>query len=206
MPWKCPTLYPKSRAFIIANGPSVTAEDVERLRGQFVITVNRGYLIAPWADILLINDCWIWYHYAAEILTHAQNLIVSLCPRAYHERVKVMERTGKYGIETARWGLRCHHTVVHGACNIAVHGGAREIVLLGCDFGIAENGAMHFCGSHKPEIEKGRADNQRYAEAAAHVAGLVKPLADRGVQLINATRGGNLQGVPRRSLDSLLSD
>lgn len=61
-------------AVCIASGPSLTAEDVEKVRvwrqsspDRFVIVANTSFRIAPWADAMYAMDDKFWAHYGAEI-------------------------------------------------------------------------------------------------------------------------------------------
>ena len=61
-------------AFCVASGPSLTAADVELVRGwrqaaddRFVIVANASFRIAPWADAMFAMDDKFWLHYGTEI-------------------------------------------------------------------------------------------------------------------------------------------
>jgi hypothetical protein len=53
----------------IASGPSLTAEDVERVRaaGHPVIVTNTTFRLAPWADVLFGMDSKWWKEYHKEV-------------------------------------------------------------------------------------------------------------------------------------------
>lgn len=49
------------RWFVLAPGPSMSADLAERVRGNgYVCVVNNVYQLAPWADVLVANDVSWW--------------------------------------------------------------------------------------------------------------------------------------------------
>lgn len=46
---------------VLATGPSLASEDVERVKGRFhVIAVSDAFRLAPWADALVSADAAWW--------------------------------------------------------------------------------------------------------------------------------------------------
>jgi hypothetical protein len=98
-----PKLWPGSTVVCLGTGPSLTAEDVEAVRGRAkVIAINNAHALAPWADVL----------YAC---------------------VQVLRKSGQGGIDTDPTSLRTGSNSGYQAIGLAIHFGATRILLLGYD-------------------------------------------------------------------------
>lgn len=191
--------------FIIASGPSLTAEDVNLLRGQRVLCINDNYRLAPWAEVLYACDEIWWDRH------HDQPELMAFCGRKI---TRDQEASKKYGIEYIKSvdepGLSGDSTYIHEgsnsgiqAINLACHFGARRIVLLGYDMQ-ATRGKAHWFGEHAWHDQNRVRDHwhkwlwryERVAEDAARM----------GIEIINATRETALTCFPRKPLSSLLPD
>ena len=129
------------RAFVIASGPSVAADDLAFVKRQsgLKIAVNSSIFSAPWADICFAMD-HVWW-------------------RTYHNQVKQLKcerwsssvNCAQYGVQIIRKN-RMDAPVKQGvsgnnsglqACRFAYIRGADEIILLGVDCKHHEGRAHH---------------------------------------------------------------
>jgi hypothetical protein len=86
------------------------------------------------------------------------------------------------------------------AVNLAALMGARRIVLLGFDMGLAPDGRRHFFGDHPGDLNRAspyRAFIRAFEEAAPIYAA-------RGIEILNASRRSALACFPRVNLEDVL--
>lgn len=214
--WTAPELWPGATFVIVAGGPSLTAQQVEACReverdGRKVrlIAVNNGYAIAPWADVLYFCDdrWWQWHH---RKVGDWQGLIVRLAGGLHDfgdKRIKVMKNDNQDGqshggLAKSRDALRPGMNAGYQAINLAVHLGARRILLLGFDMQAKLEGGLrrtHWFGSHP-----GGVSDTAWEHMLPWFKTLVAPLAERGIELLNCTPGSRIRCFPHASIESAL--
>ena len=132
--WTVPRIWSNADCFILGGGPSLKEIDVSRLTGSRVIAVNNAYRLGSWIDVLYFGDCR-WYNWHKKELLQFAGLKVTTCEQHVDKPgIKVVRRkNAPHGLQTnpafLGWNLSS------GACaiNLAVHLGAKRIVLLGYD-------------------------------------------------------------------------
>ena len=198
-----PRAWPGATVVCIATGPSLTAEDVEYVRGKArAIAVNNAYTLAPWADVLYGCDAQ-WWHWHQGVTTFA-GAKWSLDHSAWHTYraryadVALLQKTGANGLEHSPTGLRSGRNSGYQAINLAVHYGAARIVLLGYDMQ-PSGGRSHFFGEH-PNGSK-----SPYHHFRAAFETLVKPLEKKGIDVVNCTRRSALTAFRQAPLRDVLS-
>lgn len=192
-----PRLWPGSTVVCIATGPSLTAEDVDFVRGKArAIAVNNAITLAPFADVLWASDAK-WYRWHQGVPSFA-GLKYCLEGTKYRD-VKTLAFTGKNGLELDPHAVRHGRNSGYAAINCAVHLGASRIVLLGYDMSVAPNGRTHFFGEH-PERSAAKPES-----FVATYLTLVEPLKLLGIDVVNATRRTALRCFPRVPLESALA-
>lgn len=193
-----PCKWPASTIVCLGGGPSVTAADLTACQGYPVIAINSSIFDVPWADVLYAGDAkWWGWHQGAEWFTGLRYALQDSVERRW-PRVVSLTCTGMGGIETAPWGLRSGWHSGHAAINLAVHLGARRIVLLGYDLKPSPDGQHH----HHPEHPDGRHPN--YARALAMMQTLVEPLAALKVEVVNCSSDTALTLWPRLPVSEVL--
>jgi hypothetical protein len=205
-----PRLWPGSTIVCVGSGPSLTKADCRRLRDADppvrVIAVNDAIDYVPWADVLFAGDASWWTRRRETPDTQLPALKFALQWTALAARpsVHVLNYTGQLGIEDQPTAVRTGRHSGYAAINVAVHLGARRIILLGYDLQPSATGANHVFGDHPGR--EGRALN--YDAWLAAYQGLTDALASRGVAVINATRKTALAAeiVPRQTLAQLLGE
>ena len=196
-----PRLWPDATVVCIATGPSLTAEDVNACRGQRVIVVNDAHRAAPWADVLYSSDQnWYEFHAGVPEFPGLKFGIQPLKPPA-DWRVTVLRNTGDRGLETHPAGLRTGTNSGASAINLAVHLGARRILLLGYDMGFVPGTRSHYFGEHPSQLRSARVPEQYRPFFELMVA----PLRELGVQVINCSRQTWLDCFPRQDLREALA-
>lgn len=119
---------------------------------------------------------------------------------AGHPQVHSVRLTGQLGLEVAPSGLRHGSNAGYQAINLAVHFGAKKIVLLGYDMRMQE-GRTHWHNEPRPD---GFADVLAQS-MLPHFATLVEPLEQLGIEVINATPDSALECFPKMSLEDALT-
>lgn len=203
-PIKVPRLWPGSTIVCIASGPSLTAADAEYCRGKAkVIAINNAYKLAMWADVLYACDAkwWRWAHTDKgrhPDFQHFRGLKYGLMAGvAQWPGVQRLKHTGADGLERHPAAIRHGSNSGYQAINLAMHFGAKRIILIGYDMGAT--GRKHFDGDH-PD-----GSAPPFAACLRHFATLVEPLKAAGVEVINCTRKTALTCFPQMPIEQALS-
>jgi hypothetical protein len=193
----CPKLWPGQTFVCIASGPSLRREDVEQVKGRArVIAVNRAVDLAPWSDVLYACDADWWRSRGGE--PGFVGLKFSLRPVEFGDVITLQFRRAR-GIETDPQWLASGGNSGYQAINLAVHLGARRIVLLGYDLQPGPAGVTHFHGDHGAALRNpGPDDIARWARC---FPSLVGPLAGVGIEIVNCSRRTALDCFPRSSIE-----
>jgi hypothetical protein len=193
-----PRTFPGSTIVCLGGGPSLTPEDVAAVRGRCpVIAINDAYKLAPWADVLYAADAkwWTW-HKGVSTFPGPK---YALTPGAARwPDVQVLRDTGIDGLELAPTGLRTGRNSGYQAVNLAVHLGARRVVLLGYDMSVGPTGRSHWFGDH-PDRQP-----SPYHHFLAAWPSIVAPLEALSVDVVNCSRRTVLTVFPCAPLEDLL--
>ena len=202
---RAPKLWTNATVCILASGPSLTAEDVEFVRGKTpVIVVNDAVRLAPWADVLYSSDGPWWKRERGAPGFTGMKLCIEKKKGAGVDSygrtwpsVGVLRNAGIAGLSLDPSAI-CHYKNSGGAAiNLAVHLGAIRIVLLGFDMSAGPNGQRHFY----PEGPRG---SSPYGDFRRYMATMVHPLKAAGVTVVNASRRTALTCFPRVALEQAL--
>lgn len=202
--WEAPRLWsdPGALCYIVGGGPSLRGFDFEKLRGQHVIAVNCACEQVPFADALFFGDYeWgvgyrsLWKTFHGMVITcHADWLQNT-------SGVKVMNKEAGYGLTDHRDAIAFNQNSGAGAINLAVHFGARRIVLLGFDQKVDGN-ATHYHSYYKRGVEKD--PNWRYRKYILAFPFIAEHLERRGISVVNACPDSAITCWPRVPRDSVL--
>ncbi len=196
--YQVPQLCPGGTVVCLGAGPSLVREDAEyaHAKGATVIAVNHAYLFAPFAAALMASDGAWWINVKPKF----EGLRYSLDPSAGRvPGVIVLKNTGTDGIETNRAGLRTCMNSGGAAVNLAVHFGAKRILLLGYDMAV-DRKRTHFFGHHKFPLR----DGSPYQSFRDCFKKQVQPLAQLGIDVANCSRHSVLQCFRRSTLEKEL--
>jgi len=95
--------------------------------------------------------------------------------------------------------LRNGRSSGYHAIDMAALAGAARIILLGYDGRVGTNEKMHWFGDHPVPSQ-----SNVIAELGRSLRQLAKPLADRGIEVLNASPGSAVDAFPRVTLDEAL--
>lgn len=189
----------------LASGPSLTAADVETVRGRaVVVAVNDAIRLAPWADVFYSGARVYWTPKdpRGRLLEGFAGLRVRLCldqdrPGVGADGVIRLRHGGADGLARTPNALTTYQNSGGAAINLAVHLGARRIVLLGYDMGPAD-------GRHHFHDAPGTRHSSPYALFTRLLATSVAPLAAAGVEVVNCSRRTALACFPRVPLEAIV--
>ncbi len=223
---KCRGMHSGDKIFIIGNGPSLVAADLNAIGDNISIASNRIHLIydeCAWRPrYYTVVDPLVWSKYSDEIQGFCRCVYIpSILPSKLSDKVKVFKyqkADGKVDLGFSpdfEQGVYGGHTVTFQNIELAVHLGAREIFLTGCDHYYSgenntnENEAVehtsqvnHFSKKYRSAGEKVnpapiKKMEKRYRDAKLACDAL-------GVKIYNCTRGGHLEVFPRMELEEAL--
>ena len=175
----------------IASGPSLTADDVERVHAAGLVTIvtNTTFRLCPWADVLYAMDKQWWLTYLDEV---EKTFGGTRCtPHLMPHRFKTAALKS--------CGFTSYNHSGAGAISLALHAGAARVLLLGYDCQHT-GGRAHWHADHG-----GRLGNAKtlHRWASAYEA-LAARLRKEGVQVWNCTRETALDW-PRMPLEQALA-
>jgi len=185
---------------LIGGGPSLTKADVDFVRHKArVIAINDAYRLAPWAEILYAADrSWIDAHDGVPSFMGLKYSIDSKDPTTRSDWI-VLRNTGLLGLELEPTGLRAGFNSGYQAVNLAVHCGAKKIILLGYDLGPSENREHWFEDPPDRTLSP-------YAEMRTAFTSLLEPLTDLGISVVNCSRRSALAVFPSIPLSETLRE
>ena len=201
-PVPVPRLWPDSTIVCLGSGPSLTREDVDYCRGRAeVIAIKNVVELAPWADVLYGagSDAGgrTWWSREGPTMDFA-GLRYTLDPRAT-SWASVLANHGDEGLSTNPAGVCTGAHSGYQAINLAVHLGARRVVLLGYDMQPDHEGRDHYFGSHPHGMPL------PYRLFLARFPTIVEPLKELGIEVMNASRDTALDIFPLCSIQEALA-
>jgi hypothetical protein len=236
MSWTVPQIWSGGDVWIIGGGPSVTKEfgipkDVvdkvisgdsspsvyspymSYLHDKHVIGVNVAYLIGDWIDIVFFGD-------ANFFLTHKHRLAQfpglrvtcsshTSTPKPL-DWVKVLPRNGKKkrGLTDARNKVSWNYNSGAAAINLAVHTGAKRIILLGFDMTLDNNRNQHWhdlYGKKKVNANRNHKGTKKskplpFDRHKRGFLGIASDAKNMGVEIINIGLDSTIEQFEKMSL------
>lgn len=199
-------LYKGQTVYVLCGGTSVTQDTLSLLQGLPVVAVNQMYEAAPWSQVMFFGDAkWgnrevtenraAFYKYGGLKLTTAREIFKG-------KGIKYLRRLdAPAGLATSPDSVAMSRTSAQAAMNVAYHLGATRIVLVGVDNAPAATGKVHCHAEYPkrwPRYASGWADKQ------AALKTIVKPLADAGIVVLNASPISTLPWWPIVNLEDVI--
>lgn len=210
------------RIFIIALGPSLKVEDLEKImkNNDITISMNKIFYIfekTRWRPTYyVLSDGFAIRDYEKEMDAiedfsdtekfFSNNYVKfweNNLDKSYHCFRQIQDMKNIGFSEDFSKGVYSGMTVVYACMQLAIYLGVKEIYLLGCDFNYSKNfdsANDHFYS----KVEK-NFDDFDY-DGVAKVYRIARKYAEQvGVKIYNATRGGKLEIFERVDFDSLFN-
>ena len=216
--------FKRKRVFITCTGPSLTIEDLEKLKNEYVFGMNSICLIhdkTAWKpDFYGIQDVAVFEKLKEAILSTDNGVVFA--PYGYKKSFGTPENwvywpmCGSYHLYELIYGpkyftkfhidgyVRVYdgYSITYSILQLVMYMGFDEIYLLGAD--------CNYLGKQQHFIEHGNYEKpERVADAGdrlsvSYIA--AKKYADsHGIKIYNATRGGCLELFPRVNLDDIIA-
>lgn len=205
------------RCFIIATGPSLTIEDVDKLKNEYTFSMNSCIKLFDYTDwrptYYCVTDINVWNKIGNEIKTAPLNTVfyeATACDYKGKNGVPFFQSMqdnflsicglseGKFSVDASKV-LYGGSTVVYTILQLAMYMGFKQIFFIGQD--------CNFRGpqKHNPLLEHGISGATKSQEYMLKSFELVKKVAvAQGIEIYNATRGGKLEIFERIDLDEVL--
>ena len=218
--------YAGQRCFIVATGPSLTMEDLALLQNEVTFSVNSIVLSlkdTPWRPTFYgIQDPHALRALHRDIAGAGLGCVFVGSRVAGHPRLKKLLPPGfiLYPLDllghltprrslSTRFSADCFlrvydgYTVVYSMIQLAAYLGFTEIALLGAD--CAFDGPSPYFSKGAYATSAGAAVYQGMPQKLATAYAEARRWCEaNGVALVNATRGGRLELLPRQSLEDIL--
>lgn len=170
-------------AVVICSGPSLTADDCEKVRasGHKTIVTNTTFRLAPWADVLFGHDREWWRLHSEEIeATGFKGLCYSMQPK-----------TNAFGAEPIHGMGWIPLAGNSGACALALAArfGVAKIILLGADCKAGEK--KHWHEDHPAPLKNA----QSVDKWPAQYAKAVQFAKHAGAEVVNCSRATALECI-----------
>lgn len=207
----------------LASGPSLDASDVEYVRQKHVVVVaiNDTIKLAPWAHVIYSSDqlWWARNHKTVKALSGLKVRInpkkdqmgptlkhhcagcrrrIAVNGKCWCEGIITLENAGPVGLSLKEDTICYGDNSGYAAINVAVHLGAKRILLLGYDMGPDQKGRKHFYDTHATTI------TSPYYKFRKRFQTIVEPLKEAGIQVINCSRRTALDAFPTAALRDVL--
>jgi hypothetical protein len=233
MIWQVPRIWEGGDVWIIGGGPSITkefnipAEVVQSvlkkqsplsvyspymsfLHDKHVIGINVAYMLGDWIDMVFFGD-------KSFFLTHQNgiaifpNLKVSCLPSmAGSSWIKCLPRDTEHtrGISTSPRLCSWNGNSGAAAISVAVHAGAKRIILLGFDMKLSPDKTQHWHnvygrGEIKDDKKLRKLPFDRHLRGFADIA---KDAKRMGVEILNCCPDSMIKEFPKFSLKELILD
>lgn len=200
--WRAVKIWPNSTVYIIGGGPSLKDFDLSLLKKKRTIGVNNAYKLADWIDVCWFGDS-TWYDDHHEALDEWPGLKIHCCNR--HENrpgTKRLLRGQPLGIDPRPTHVAWNNNSGSSAINLAVHLGAKRIILLGFDMKFGEYGQNNWHNDHpKPRDPKNWDPYPKFLQPFP----IIKQDAEKmGITILNATPGSALDIFPMVKIEDVL--
>lgn len=161
------------------------------------IVINDTHRLAPWADALYACDARWWLHHAQAALKF-QGLKITHDDGLPWADVLQIQSSGKEGFDPDPAFIRTGNNSGYQALHIAIHAGAKRILLCGYDM---KGG--HWFGSHPSHMTDADPNVHRNM-FIPHFEILAKLLPPLGVEVINCSPDSALECFPKMRLEDAL--
>jgi hypothetical protein len=192
--WKGETVY------LIGGGPSLKGFEWNRLKDKKTIAINKAVKFWPNADVMYWTDGRVWT-WLEEDIKNYKGLKFTIAPRRYPDDVHLLRRGKKYGIETSPDCIAHSNNSGGAAINLAIHLGAKRIVLLGYDMG-NDGRVSHF---HDGYPSNATGENIYKNQFMPAFEAIKEHLKGKDIQIYNACPTSKLNTFKKITIDEALS-
>lgn len=187
--------------YLIGGGPSLKGFEWNRLKGKKTIAINKAVKFYPNADAMYWTDGRVYSWLNKEINDFKGLKYTIRWNRNHTPDINVLKRGAKFGLETAKDTLAHGNNSGYAAINLAIHLGAKRIVLLGYDMG-NDGKVSHF---HDGYPVPATATNIYTKQFLPGFDILKDRLKGKDIQIYNACPTSKLNTFKKITIDEALS-
>jgi len=172
--------------YIAGGGPSLKGYDWDLLKNKRIIAVNRSYEVIPRAEVVYFTDKRFFNWHKNGLIAHS-GVKITGDKNVDHPDIQNYKLTGCKGIDLGHMQLKHGNNSGYAAMNLAVHLGARIIVLLGFD--------MKFNGkeSHWHDGYPVASRPKQYKNMLPCFKSMAEKLDSMGIVVLNACEDSELK-------------
>jgi hypothetical protein len=232
--WEVPRIW--NEVWIIGGGPSITEQfDIPKqivqkvinggsiseysdymnaIHEKHIIGINVAFMLGDWIDWVFFGDTGFYLKYA-RMLAGFSGLKISCSPKTKSVNwIKYLERSsGAFGISDKPYKVCWNGNSGAAAISVAVHAGAKRIVLLGFDMNLGENNIQHFHGMYRggarpPSPKRIRGVERVILPFNRHLKGFPAIARDAkrlGVEILNASPRSRIDVFRKVSVKEILN-
>lgn len=214
--WAIPKLWPGATVFMLGGGPSLADVDFDLIKDFRVIAVNNAFGDAiksatgktiryeprQWVDVCFFGDKR-WYNWQVDDygggIKEFGGILVTRKQAGVNGngRIKVVPVKKAWGLYHSPDGIGWSENSGCAAINVAVHMGAKRIVLLGFDMR-SINGEFNYHRDHKTSRHQGpKAATEKMSDPCPtflKAFPIIRNDVERmGVEILNATPGSAIK-------------
>lgn len=190
--------------------PNAYSPYMHPIHDKHVIGVNMSYKLGMWIDVVMFGDSGFFLKERNGLATFP-GIKVSCNTGSQGERwIKHLGRDGSHskGISTNPMLVGWNGNTGGAAINLAVHMGAKRILLLGFDMNLDGTRMQHWHdlygkGPVLDERRKRKLPFSRHITSFSFIAADAKRL---GVEIINLSPGSSINDFPKMSVKEFLLD
>lgn len=197
--WTVPRMWEGKTVAILASGPSMSKEQAAlvKVSGIPSIAINTTFRLAPWASMLYAADPEWWAHPSNKEAHEFAGLKVS-CSKV--KGVHHIRYSGIGGFDPNPAFIRTGSNSAYQALHIAIHAGAKKVILLGVDMSDKKGGHWH--KEHPIPLRTTAPD--LFARWIKAFEELAKCLKGHDVDIVNCSPSSALLAFRKSSLEKEL--
>ncbi len=196
-----PKIWANETVYIIGGGPSLKGFNWNLLKGKKTIAINKAIQFYPNADVVYWTD-GRFHDWFKDEISKFKGLKYTITPREnFIEGVSLLKRGIKFGLETAPNALAHGNNSGYAAINLAIHLGAKKIILLGYD--MSNSGKeSHFHDGYKVNATSEKIYTTHFLPGFSVLKESIKGM---NIKILNASSESKLKTFPIITIDEALS-
>jgi hypothetical protein len=218
--WTVQKLWPDSTVFIVGGGKSLNrtglqwnetnkgeilqaiSNDLSCIHDKRVIGVNDSFKLGDWIDICFYGDTR-WFDWNVDAITKFSGLVICCHPQNKVDWIKTVDRENGFGINRNPKLVNWNKSSGGAAINLAVHLGAKNIVLIGFDMFMEADGEDNWHKEHKILNKVKSSPYERMRKAFAEIKHDTDSI---GIRIINTSLTSRIEDFEKMPLEEAVGE